>query len=151
MAETQGASANAVATKKIRVDIGRPKMTVLQILTIAALAGLFGGCAQKSEVDKCVEAWDATVDFIPDDAVAKTNQRFAVRKECMRPGYTANKNLAMDLETIQTLCAKRAGSDKPVKDGSGAITYTLPGSTDRVKADCELEYRIKQQEANKPF
>jgi hypothetical protein len=126
-------------------------MTVLQILTIAALAGLFGGCAQKSDVDKCVEAWGATFDFIPDDDVAKTNQRFAVRKECMRPGYTANKSLAMDLETIQTLCAKRAGSDEPVKDGSGAITYPLPGSTDRAKADCELEYRIKQQEANKQF
>lgn len=42
MAETQGASANAVATKKIRVDTGRPKITVLQIPVIAALAGLFG-------------------------------------------------------------------------------------------------------------
>ena len=129
--------------------MGRPKMTVLQILTITALAGLFGGCAQKSDVDKCVEAWDAIFDSIPDDNVAKTNQRLAVRKECMWPEYTANKSLAMDLETIQTLCAKRAGSDKPVKDGSGAIHYTLPGETDRAKADCELEYRIKQQEANK--
>jgi hypothetical protein len=44
VAEAQGASTNAVATKKIRVDIGRPEMTVLQILTIAALAGLFSGC-----------------------------------------------------------------------------------------------------------
>ena len=37
MAETQGTSANAVATKKIREDLGRQKMTVLQILAIVGL------------------------------------------------------------------------------------------------------------------
>jgi hypothetical protein len=36
--------------------MGKPKINVLQILTIAALAGLYGGCAQKSDVGKCVEA-----------------------------------------------------------------------------------------------
>jgi hypothetical protein len=103
MAETQGASANAVATKKIRVDIGRPKMTVLQILTIAAFAGLFGGCAQKSEVDKCVDAWEATVKGIPEDVAIplfdrdgkqkwtlKSTTRYEQRLLCMRAAGKAN-------------------------------------------------------------
>lgn len=83
MAEEQGASTNAVATKKIRVDIGRPKMTVLQILVIAALAGLFGGCAQKSEVDKCVDAWEESVKSTP-DSEKKAEERFYIRMECMK-------------------------------------------------------------------
>jgi len=118
---------------------------------LLAIAIALAGCTQKSDVDKCVEAWELMWDFIPDDEQAKKNQLFEIRKECMRPGYTANKSLAMDLETIRTLCAKKAGSDKPVKDGSGATYYTLPGAIDQRKADCELEYRIKQQEANKLF
>lgn len=123
----------------------------MKLLVALGLLILLVGCSQKSDVDKCVEAWEAAVDFIPNDSEAKKKQLFEVRKECMWPGYTANKNQAMDLETIQALCAKKAGSDKPVKDGAGATYYVKPGSTDEVKADCELEYRIKQQEANKYF
>ena len=83
MAETQGASANAVATKKIRVDIGRPQMTVLQTLVIAALARLFGGCAQKSEADKCVDAWEESVKSTP-ESEKKAEERFYIRTDCMK-------------------------------------------------------------------
>jgi len=117
---------------------------------LLAIAIALAGCTQKSDVDKCVEAWELMWDFIPDDEQAKKNQLLEIRKKCMRPGYTANKSLAMDLETIQTLCAKKAGPDKTIVRGN--ITYSPgPGLVESKKAECELEYRIKQQEANKPF
>lgn len=51
----------------------------------AAAIGLLAvaGCTQKGDVDKCVEAWEATVEDIP-DSEAKKNQLFEIRKECMQ-------------------------------------------------------------------
>lgn len=123
----------------------------MKLLVTFSLCFFLIGCSQKSEVDKCVDAWEASVDFIPDDLQAKKNQRFEVRQECMRPGYTLSKSLQMDLDTIRGLCEKKAGTDKPLRTADGSTYYTPPGTSERLKAECELEYRLKQQEANNRF
>lgn len=53
----------------------------------------------------------------------------------------ADQRLEMDLETIRSLC--RTVADSKAIDA--------PRDYQATKAECELEYRIKQQEANKPF
>ena len=37
------------------------------VIGLLAIAVTLAGCTQKSDVDKCVDAWDATVRDIPDD------------------------------------------------------------------------------------
>lgn len=100
MAEAQRASANAVATKKLRENIGGQKMTVLQIVAIVELALLCSGCAKTSEVDKCVEAWEATVKAIPDDVAVPLVDRNGTQK------WTTKSTMRYDQ---RLLCLKAAG------------------------------------------
>lgn len=61
-----------------------------------------------------------------------------------------DERLEMNLGTIRALCAKVAdekATNAPEKLTAGQI-YRIDEAT---KAECELEYRIKQQEANKYF
>jgi len=39
----------------------------MKLLVALALLIPLAGCSQKSDVDKCVETWEATVKDIPDD------------------------------------------------------------------------------------
>lgn len=61
-------------------------------------------------------------------------------------GVHGEQKLAMSLETIRALCAKKEGPEKTVRPG--ILDYREPGWAERIKAECELKYRIKQQEAN---
>jgi hypothetical protein len=66
--------------------------------------------------------------------------------------------LAMDADEIRRLCvavANNARADAPVylRDGQERpdARLVLEWTYEGARAECELEYRIKQQEANKPF
>jgi len=50
---------------------------------LLAIAIALAGCTQKSDVDKCVEAWDATVTDMPENKV-KAEMRLNARGWCMR-------------------------------------------------------------------
>jgi len=67
-------------------------------------------------------------------------------------------SLAMDATEIRVLCkavADKAMAEAPVLLPNGQerqdAVVTLEWTRDGARAECELEYRIKQQEANKPF
>ncbi len=67
-------------------------------------------------------------------------------------------SLAMDATDIRVLCkavADKAMAEAPVVLPNGQerqdAMVTLEWTRNGAKAECELEYRIKQQEANKSF
>lgn len=67
-------------------------------------------------------------------------------------------SLAMDATDIRVLCkavADKAMAEAPILLPNGQerpdARVTLEWTRDGAKAECELKYRIKQQEANKPF
>jgi hypothetical protein len=54
----------------------------MRTLTLSLLF-ILTGCAQKSDVDKCVDAWEAAAKGISEDE-DKAYQRFSVRGQCMQ-------------------------------------------------------------------
>jgi hypothetical protein len=61
----------------------------------------------------------------------------------------ANERLEMNISKIRALCAEaglKAWAASPLEDGLRKQMFI-----DGVKAECELEYRIKQQQVNKIF
>lgn len=69
-----------------------------------------------------------------------------------------DQTLKMDAADIRVLCdavANKKMANAPIYYPSGQprpdAQVTLDWVKQGAKAECELEYRIKQQEANKPF
>ena len=63
----------------------------------------------------------------------------------------ADERLELNMSNIKALCAavgSKAWAESPFRVEEGLKRQLF---VDGVKAECELEYRIKQQEANKPF
>lgn len=71
--------------------------------------------------------------------------------------HPANERLEMDLAKIEALCARVALKEQTVaRDVAPKAAETFGDLAynriyDAAAAECELEYRIKQQEANKRF